>query len=271
VPLSNDNTFGSSIAELYERLLVPMLFAPYAEDIARRLPREGVGRVLEIAAGTGAVTRVLARTLPADASLVATDLNPAMLERAKAHALARTVEWRQADVMALPFDDASFDVVVCQFGAMFFPDRPRAFGEVRRVLRDGGVFLFNVWDRLEENEVPDVITRALATMFPANPPTFMRRIPHGYFDRAAVERDLRGGGFGTPRAFDTVTVRSVASSAREAAVAFCQGTPTRNEIEALGPSALDAATDAAERAVADVFGHGAIEGKIQAHVVEVIK
>jgi len=268
MPQSKDTAFGASIAELYDRSLVPMIFESYAEDIARRVPHDGVSRVLEIAAGTGAVTRALARTLPSSINIVATDLNATMLDRARAHEMPRAVEWRQADVMALPFDDASFDVVVCQFGAMFFPDKPRAFAEVRRVLRDGGVFLFNVWDRIEDNEFTAVATDALVKMFPANPPTFLRRTPHGYFDRTAVERDLRAGGFGAPSVFETVAARSRASNAREPAIALCQGTPVRNEID---PASLDAATDVATQALADAFGNGAVDGKIQAHVIEIIK
>src|SRR5262245_9282368 len=145
-----DKVFAGSIPALYDEYLVPLIFAPYAEDIARRLRESRPERVLEIAAGTGAVTRAMDAALPRSASIVATDLHPGMLERAAAVGVFRPVEWKAADAMSLPFPEGEFDAVVCQFGAMFFPDRAKAFSEARRVLRPGGVFLFNVWDRIEE-------------------------------------------------------------------------------------------------------------------------
>lgn len=262
-----DKNFTGAIPELYEAYLVPLIFEPYAADLATRLAARSPGRVLEVAAGTGVVTRALARTLPASASIVATDLNQAMLDRARAIGTARPVEWRTADALALPFPDAAFDAVVCQFGVMFFPDKPRAYAEARRVLRPGGVFLFNVWDSLAENELPDAIQAALETLFPDDPPRFLGRTPYAYFDPAAVARDLAAGGFPSPPQVATVAARSRARSAREPAIAFCQGTPLRGEIEARGATRLEEATGAAERAIARRFGEGAVDGRIQAHVV----
>jgi SAM-dependent methyltransferase len=213
------------------------------------------------------VTRTLSRTLPARASIVATDLNQPMLDQAAALGTARPVEWRQADAMRLPFLDDSFDAVVCQFGVMFFPDRVEAFAEARRVLRRGGVFVFNVWDAIEDNEFADVVTTALESLFPDDPPRFLPRTPYGYHDRATIERDLAAGGFTTPARLVTVAARSRAGSAREPAIAFCQGTPLRSEIEARGASRLGEATDVAADAIARRFGAGAVDAKIQAHVV----
>ena len=264
----SDKVFAGSIPALYERYLVPMIFAPYAADLARRLVELKPRRVLEIAAGTGVVTRALAEALP-DAGIVATDLNPAMLEQAQAVGTARPVQWRQADAMALPFDDGEFDAVVCQFGVMFFPDKPQAFAEVRRVLKLGGTFLFNVWDRVEENDFADAIGDALATVFPDDPPRFMARTPHGYHDAATIRRDLATAGFAFPPRIETLAFRSRAQSARIVAVAYCQGTPWRNEIEARDASMLEAATDAAEAEIARRFGAGAIDGRIQAIVVKI--
>jgi len=264
----NDRVFAGSIPALYERYLVPMIFAPYAADLARRLSELKPRRVLEIAAGTGVVTRALAEALP-DAGIVATDLNPAMLEQARATGISRPVQWRQADAMALPFDDGEFDAVVCQFGVMFFPDKPQAFAEVRRVLKPGGTFLFNVWDRVEENDFADAIGDALATVFPDDPPRFMARTPHGYHDAATIRRDLATAGFAFPPRIETLAFRSRAQSARIVAVAYCQGTPWRNEIEARDASMLEAATDAAEAEIARRFGAGAIDGRIQAIVVKI--
>jgi len=264
-----DKIFAGSIPKLYETCLVPLIFEPYAADLAGRLKSRPLARVLEIAAGTGVVTRALASTLPESVSIVATDLNQAMLDQAAATGTQRAVEWRQADAMQLPFGDAAFDAVVCQFGVMFFPDKARAFAETRRVLAPGGVFLFNVWDRIEENEFADTVTAALVSVFPADPPRFMARTPHGYHDRGVIERDLAGGGFTAPFRFDTVAARSRAVSPRIPALAYCQGTPLRNEIEARDASRLAEATDVAAEAIARRFGRGSVDGKIQAHVVTV--
>ncbi|MGB8856690.1 MAG: class I SAM-dependent methyltransferase, partial [Burkholderiales bacterium] len=147
-----DKVFAGSVPKLYEYYMVPLIFEPYALDLAGRLAMRRVARVLEIAAGTGVVTRRLASALPENVAIIATDLNQAMLDLAAQIGTQRPVEWRQADAMQLPFEDAAFDAVVCQFGAMFFPEKSKAYSEARRVLRPDGVFLFNVWDRIEENE-----------------------------------------------------------------------------------------------------------------------
>ena len=262
-----DNLFGGSVAEIYETCMVPMLFEPYATDLVNRLRTHTCTRVLEIGAGTGVVTRALAAALPPDTVLVATDLNQAMLDRAAAAVTGGRVEWRQADAGRLPFPDASFDTVVCQFAAMFFPDKPRAFGEARRVLTPGGIFVFNVWDRLAGNEFAETVDGAVAALFPYDPPRFMARTPHGYHDRSLVERDLAAGGFTERPRIDTVAARSRAESARAAAVAFCQGTPLRTEIEARDPARLEEATAAAAAALSDRFGAGPIDGRMQAHVI----
>jgi SAM-dependent methyltransferase len=264
-----DKIFAGSIPKLYDTYLVPLIFEPYAADLANRLSSRPVSRVLEIAAGTGVVTRALASVLPKTVSIVATDLNQAMLDQASMVGTKRTVEWRQADAMQLPFPDASFDAVACQFGVMFFPEKSKAFSEARRVLVPGGVFIFNVWDRIEENEFADTVTTALQSLFPGDPPRFMARTPHGYHDRPTIERDLANGGFVASPRFDTVAARSRAASPRIPAIAYCQGTPLRNEIEARDASRLGEATDVAAAAIAKRFGPGPVDGKIQAHIVVV--
>jgi SAM-dependent methyltransferase len=264
-----DTVFDHSIPQLYETHLVPLLFEPYAVDLAERLAARSLERVLELAAGTGVVTRRLAAVLPDDVAIVATDLNQPMLDQAAAIGVARPVEWRQADAMQLPFKDASFDAVVCQFGVMFFPDKPTAFAEARRVLRPGGVFIFSAWDRIEENEFADVVTTAVGTLFPTDPPRFLARTPHGYHDREAIARDVVGGGFTTMPRIETVAARSRATSARIPAVGYCEGTPLRTEIEMRDGSRLAEATNVAARALAERFGRGPVDGKIQAHVVTI--
>jgi SAM-dependent methyltransferase len=268
---ATDANFAGSLPAIYQQYLVPLIFEPYAADLAQRLTRRPLTRVLEIAAGTGVVTRRLASALPDSVAIVATDLNPAMLDQAAATGTSRPVEWRQADAAELPFPDEAFDAVVCQFGVMFFPDKTRAFAEARRVLRAGGVFLFNVWDRIEENEFADVITAELATLYSADPPRFLARTPHGYADRAIIERDLSAAGFTHSAEFVTLAEPSRAASADIPALAYCQGSPLRNEIEAREPEGLPRATARAALAIRRRFGTGVVEGKVQAYVVAVEK
>jgi SAM-dependent methyltransferase len=266
---SADKIFAGSVPELYDTYMVPLIFEPYALDIAARLATLRPKRVLEIAAGTGVVTRSIVAALPSDVAIVATDISQPMLDRAAAIGTDRPIEWRQADAMKLPFRDALFDAVVCQFGAMFFPDKGKAFAEARRVLAPGGTLLFNVWDRIEDNEFAEGITASLAQLFPDNPPTFLSRLPHGYHDSDAIERDLERGGFTQPPTIETLAMRSRATSANIPAMAYCQGTPLRNEIEARGADALGKATKVCADGIAERFGSGEVDGKIQAHVVAV--
>lgn len=266
-----DTAFAGSIPEFYDSVLVPLIFEPYAVDLARRVAALGPSRVLETAAGTGVVTRALSSALPAHVELVATDLNQPMLDRAALLGTARAVQWMQADASKLPFGDASFDIVVCQFGVMFFPDKAAAYAEARRVLRPGGTFVFNAWDRIEENEFADVVTQALGRLFPADPPMFMARTPHGYFDLDAIAKDLSAGGFSAAPSIETIAARSRAESARVPALAYCEGTPLRNEIVARSGASLADATSACLAAIAQRFGDGPVDGKIQAHIVAVQK
>ncbi|WP_095081012.1 class I SAM-dependent methyltransferase [Mesorhizobium sophorae] len=262
-----DKVFAGSIPENYDRYMVPLIFEPFAADLARRAASLSPSAVLEIAAGTGVVTRALAPKLSTSASYVVTDLNQPMLDYAASQQGPDSrIEWRQADALALPFEDAAFDLVCCQFGAMFFPDRTSGYREAKRVLKPGGHFLFNVWDRLEENVFANDVTNALARMFPNDPPRFMARTPHGYHDTALIRSELEDAGFSRV-VIETRAEQSRASSPRLAAVAYCQGTPLRNEIEARGAGELEAATDSAASAIADRHGRGEIAAKIQAHVI----
>jgi SAM-dependent methyltransferase len=173
--------------------------------------------------------------------------------------------------MRLPFADGSFDVVACQFGAMFFPDKAQAFSEARRLLRPGGVLVFNTWDRIEENDFAHTVTRTLASLYPSDPPRFMERTPHGYFRLDAIADDLAQAGFLTAPRFESITSRSRAESAQVAATAYCQGTPLRGEIEARAGARLEDATSACAADLAARFGGGMVEGRIRAHVVEVVR
>lgn len=263
---ATDKLFTGSIPELYDRLMVPLIFEPYARDLATRAADLAPSSLLEVAAGTGVVTRALAAKLPAHSSVVATDLNQPMLDHARKRLADNPhIVWQQADAQALPFKDAQFDVVLCQFGVMFFPDRIGAYRQVKRVMTPGGRFLFNVWDRIEENEFAEEVTKALAVLFPADPPRFMVRTPHGYHDPDIVRADLRAAGFAEV-SITPVDAVSAAPSPYKAAEAYCQGTPLRAEIEARGNS-LEDVTKHVAKAIAKRFGDGAVTGRIRALVV----
>jgi SAM-dependent methyltransferase len=262
----SDTVFTGAIPALYDKYLGPLIFEPYACDLAERVAGRPTERVLETAAGTGILTRALARALPTAVEIVASDLNQPMLDFAAARPGAARVTWQRADAMSLPFPDRSFDAVACQFGVMFFPDRITTYREALRVLRPGGRFVISVWDRIEANEFADIVTAAVAGLFPDDPPIFLARTPHGYHDTKRIAAELAAAGFAAV-AIDTIERRSRALSCRNPAIGFCQGTPLRNEIETRDPARVGEATEAAAAALEARFGPGAIDGKIQAHVI----
>jgi ubiquinone/menaquinone biosynthesis C-methylase UbiE len=260
---AGDTHFGGSIPGLYDRFLGPLLFEPFAEIVAARVRAFAPRQVLETAAGTGILTAALHRALP-EADIVATDLNPAMLEVAAQR--VGPVTFEPADAQALCFADASFDLVVCQFGAMFFPDKVTANAEARRVLREGGRYVAVIWDAIERNPVSKIAMDAVARLFPEDPPSFFYRTPHGYADPARIERDLRAAGFSRIE-LETVDAASQPIGARDAATGICQGTPLRNEIEARDPGRLEEATEAAAWALAELEHEGALDSRLSAHIV----
>ena len=255
------SVWADDMSVAYDEHLVPAVFRPYADDLASRVERHRPRVVLELAAGTGVLTQGIMARLPT-AQVTATDLNAAMVALGSAKAPAAT--WQQADAMRLPFDDESFDVVACQFGVMFFPDRIAAYAEVARVLRPGGHFLFNCWGPLSGHDVEAAVVAALAEIFPDDPPTFLGRVPHGYDDVPRVTADLTTAGFGD---VGVVTLglecraRDVASLAR----GYCRGTPLRAEIKTRGD--LEATTVAVTDALRGRFGAGQVSGRMTAHVV----
>src|SRR6202162_2243362 len=253
-----DKMFAGSIPENYDRYLVPLIFESFAQDIAQRVAGLSPRTVLETAAGSGVVTRALTPRLSPDASYVVTDLNQPMLDYATTRQAAdNRITWRKADALALPFEDAAFDLVCCQFGVMFFPDRQSGYREARRVLKPGGYFLFNVWDRIEENVFANDVTNALADVFPSDPPTLSARTPHGYHDTTLIHSELERAGFSSV-VIETRAQESRASSPRHPAVAYCQGTPLRNEIEARDADKLEAANHYAASSIASRHGSGEV-------------
>ncbi len=265
--VATDKVFAGSIPEFYDRYLVPLIFESYASDLATRIAAASPSDVLETAAGTGALTTAMVSRLPAQTRIVASDLNQAMLDYASAKpALANRIAWKQADAQALTFDDATFDVVTCQFGMMFLPDRIKGYSEARRVLRPGGRFIFAVWDHISNNHFADVVTKSLAGLFPQDPPVFLARTPHGHHDTARIRQELSAGGLRNV-AVETIHHTSRASSASDVALAYCQGTPLRNEIVERDASGLEEATRVATEALTKRYGKGEIEGLVSAHVI----
>jgi SAM-dependent methyltransferase len=243
--------FSGSIPRHYDECLGPILFEPYADDLVRRVPRAGVTRVLELACGTGIVTRRLRATLAESATLVATDLNAAMVDYARAAVSLTGIEWQTADAQALPFDDESFDVVVFQFGLMFLPDRARGFSEAHRVLRPGGTLLASTWHALDENPALRAMQDTLTAMFPGNAPRFLDT-PYGYHDPARIRADAAAGGFAEVE-LEPVLLRTHGTSALEFARGFVRGSPLTHELVERDAQ-LDSAIRDIAQAVARVGG-----------------
>ena len=266
---ATDTVFAGSIPGLYDRYMGPLLFEPYAQVVAARAQALQPARILETAAGTGIVTAALHDALP-NAEIVATDLNQAMLDVAAGRIRSDEVSFQQADAQSLPFPDASFNLVVCQFGVMFFPDKVAANAEAKRVLRLGGRYMLVIWDRLDRNLATKVAGAAVAELFPDSAAAFYERIPFRYHDQAMIERDLHSAGFNDIK-FETVELRSRAPSAREAAIGLCQGTPMRAEIEKRGTDALEQATQCATEALRQFDGPDGFDAPMAAHIVVATK
>ena len=254
-----------SMAEHYDHYLVPLNFAPYADVVAERAKELRPHRVLETAAGTGVVTEALARTLPSDTAITATDLSQAMIDRGRARPGMARVTWRQADALKLPFHDGAFDLIVCQFGVMFFPDKRASFRECRRLLSPGGTYLFVLWDdwAAQPDAPSGIAARTVGALLNRAPNTLMNP---DYFDEPAIRSDLAAAGF-RDVTFDRVMRPARAPSAREAAVMTVHGSLLRTAIEAADAVRLDQATDAVERALSARFGVGAVDGKNHALIV----
>lgn len=264
---ANDKVFAGTIPDIYDSFLVPLIFERFAADMAARVVAQPVTDVLETAAGSGVVTRALAPLLPADARFHVTDLNPPMLERAKARQGADArIEWRPADALDLPFEAGSFDAVCCQFGVMFFPDRVKGYSEARRVLRPGGRFVFNVWDAIEFNGFADVVVRVASTLLPEAPPRFLARTPHGHGNPERIRAELTAAGFAHVE-IDKMTETSTAPEPSHPAIAYCRGTPMFGELAPHGDAMVQRVVDAATEEIRALYGPGPVAAPVQGFVV----
>lgn len=266
---STDTVFAGSIPRMYDRYMVPMLFAPYAREVARRAAAFAPDSILETAAGTGVVTQALHEALP-NATIRATDLNEPMLEQASAKLQSPNVQFQYADAQDLPFEAETFDLAVCQFGIMFFPDKVRASAEVHRVLRPGGRYILAIWDSIERNVATRVAGRAVADLFPDDASAFYERVPFRYADQDLIRSDLSEGGFTTIE-IETVELRTRAPSAADAAMGLVQGTPMRSEIEKRDPAMLAIATEAAAKALEQFEGKEGLDAPMSALIVTAAK
>ena len=257
--------FTGSVPGQYDRLMVPLLFRPYAEELARRACSFQPRIILETAAGTGAVTQALHDALP-EAQIVATDLNQPMLDVAAERIQSDRLRFTQADAQELPFENGAFDLVVCQFGAMFFPDRVRGHAEAHRVLKDGGHYLLAIWDRIERNELSNASQQALIDYFPDDPPLFMREGPFGYADPLRIETDLHDAGFDTVD-IETIELRSRSPSAHDAANALCYGTPICVEVADREPGSLERVFEKVKQALLPFEGDEGVDAPMAAHIV----
>jgi SAM-dependent methyltransferase len=258
---SADTTWLDSMPEIYDRCLGPVLFAPYARHVAERATRFAPRTVLELAAGTGIVTAELVRALP-DAAVTATDLNPAMVSWGADHVPGAT--WLVADAQHLDLPEAAFDLVVCQFGAMFFPDRRAAYAEAARVLRPGGTLLFSTWDTAESSPFPAALLNAVRSLFPDDPPDFLGRVPHGYHDADALRRDVESVGM-TVDSLEHTSLPGAAPSADVLAEGYCLGSPLRFELDRRGD--LDQLHAAVAARMTEELGTGPVTGLLTALVV----
>lgn len=259
--------FSGSIPEFYDRIMGPAQFDAFGAELARRLPAKPPGDVLEVACGTGRVTRYLRERASPEVKVVATDISRAMLDYARGRlAAAHGVEWHEADACKLPFGDAAFGAVVCAFGVMFVPDKAACFREARRVLRKGGTFLFNVWDGLENNPHGRVAAEVVEGLLPGDPAARFGSIPYHFNDRAMIGRMLEAAGFAVEQV-DTVRIACTSPSARDFATGQLRGTPRSLILQERGIP-VDAVIEKVAAALARVGDDAPFRYTAQALVVE---
>ncbi len=258
---NQENKFVGSIPDTYHRYLVPLIFDAYAKDLAERVTVPVDGVVLETACGTGVLTKHLRDTLPERTRVVATDMSPAMLEAAEKNVgKSNNIEFRVANGIELPFDDDSFDAVICQFGVMFFPDITLGYREAARVLKPSGEFIFNVWDAFKKNGFSKSVHEAALALDQDNPPDFLK-IPYGYYDVSEICRQLEVAGFSRIET-SVLPKESRAKSARDVVLAFAAGTPLAAQLADRGIA--NEAIDIIEAALLREFGDGEVSAPMQA-------
>lgn len=265
--MDKNSTFTKTIAENYEKYFSPMFFTAPAKDIAGRLSIEQ-GRVLELACGTGQLTRIIREKYP-DADIIATDLNPGMISVAKTISSTEKIQWQTMDAQEIQFDDNSFDVVICQFGFMFFPDKQKAAAEGYRVLKPGGKFIFSTWDKIETQHITVIANDIIKSFFPSDPPMFFN-VPFSMSDPSVIESLMKNTGF-RDVSVDNPRLEGQSSSADDAAKGFTIGNPMYLAICERDESLLQEIQAAVKQAFIDEFGSGPISVPLSLFVTEGVK
>jgi ubiquinone/menaquinone biosynthesis C-methylase UbiE len=262
--------FIGSIPENYDRYLGAVLFEPYASELVERLNVSESASVLELACGTGIVTRQLRDRLANGVRFVATDLNDAMMAYAATKFRPdEDIEWKQADAMNLPFPDESFNAVVCQFGLMFVPDKERAIREAYRVLSPGGLYLFSVWDAIEENELAHIAHTTISTFFEHDPPNFYE-VPFCFHDPEVIRSLLTRAGFRDIK-ISLLPLPSISPSASEVANGLVKGNPVIAAINERRPSDVQKIVSAVAEAVAARCGDRPVRARMQAFICTAVR
>lgn len=256
--------FEGSVPENYDRYLGPALFEPFAKDITARLKGAQPKKILELACGTGILSRQLRDNLDPAVQIVATDLNPGMLAFAQAKFRAdENVEWQEADAGGLSFPDKSFDAVVCQFGFMFVPDKESAMRESYRVLSSAGALLFNVWDAMEHNPIPRIAHETIASFFDHDAPNFYE-VPFSFYDPGSIRGLLQKAGFNAIES-SLVTLPCRSPSAAEFAIGLIRGNPVATAIQERGVK-IDDVIAAVKQKITAHYGAAPVESTMQALV-----
>jgi ubiquinone/menaquinone biosynthesis C-methylase UbiE len=257
--------FSGKIPQNYDEYLGPLFFEPYAIDLAQRIKRLNSKSILEVAAGTGRLTRHLKNDLSHDTTLVATDINPAMVNFGKSHTSELNIQWMEVDAHVLPFENETFDCVVSQFGVMFYSDKVKAFKEAFRVLKKGGTFIFNCWDELKNNPLANQADIALKNFFPVDTPAFYT-IPFSYFDESKIAQDVMAAGFRLPN-IELVKLTGESNSAADAAKGLIEGTPTITAIQDRDAAIEPVLLEFLEQNITKLFGTKSLKINMQARVV----
>lgn len=262
--------FSGSIPPNYENHLGPLFFEPFALDIAQRIRHLQPTALLETACGTGRVTKHLAKELPQGAIIKATDINPAMVDYARERLKEHTrIEWDVVDAVDLPYRNKQFDCIVSQFGVMFYSDRRKAYAEAFRVLRPGGVFLFNTWDHLDRNPAARLTDDILGHFFPTDTPAFYK-VPFSYHDANEIRKDLESAGFEITT-MQLLRLTGYAESAESAATGLLEGTPVYTAITERDAGLLPAMKKALTEDMAALFGEKDLEVPLQARLIMAVK
>jgi ubiquinone/menaquinone biosynthesis C-methylase UbiE len=259
--------FSGDIPKNYDAYLGSIFFDSYAADMADRIRKLNPKSVLEIASGTGRLTRLISSVLGKDTRIIASDLNPAMISFGQSQT-PPDVKWMEIDAHSLPFDDNSFDCIVAQFGVMFYNDRVKAFSEARRVLKPGGAFIFNCWDELKNNQIADIVNKALHHFFPVDTPGFYS-IPFSYYDEEKIKRDITAAGFDKTE-IELVKLKGKSKSSSDAAKGLIEGTPTITAIKERNTD-VQKIINYIQDKISEKYGTGPFDVPLQARVVTCIK